>query len=254
MRPQLRIGTLAAGLVVALTSLAPPPIVAQDPDGYLLSRPRATITFKGLWDQPRAEGSIYDFSRELLTLDRGDFAAPGIAGELNIRVAPRLDLGVEIGYARSQATSEFRDFVEETDAGDVPIQQITSLRRRWFNFSGRVFPFARGRTIGSFAWIPATFSPYLGGGIGNTQYRLVQEGDFVDVDDLSIFTDYLQSTESGWTRHAFGGVEIGWTERFLFDVAGRWTWGELPVGGDFLNFDNLDLSRFQLTFGIGVRL
>ncbi len=249
----------AGAILAAVTAPVAGALQAQSPDGYLLGQPRATITVKGLWDQPRAEGSVYDHATDFLTLASEDFAAPGVAVAAAIRVHDRFDIVLEGGFARSEAVSEFRDFVEETPTGDLPIVQETAFRRSWFELSGRFFPLARGRSLGNFAWIPARFSPYLGAGLGRTGYRFEQVGDFVDYNDLSIFYDQVETSGSGWTGQAYGGVEFDLGQRFLLDVAGRWGWGSLPVGGDFRDplgpaFEDIDLSRFQLTFGIGVRL
>ena len=250
----MRMGRATVAAAVAVLTMGSGAASAQIPDGYLLKRPRVTVNLKGIFDQPRAQGGIYDFTRGLLTLDAGDFAAVGGGLSVSIRAADRLDIAFETSIGRSESRSEFRDFVEETDQGDLPIEQTTSLRRQSFGVSARVFPFSRGRTVGSFAWIPTEWSPYFGAGVGRTGYRFVQEGDFVDVDSLEIFTDYLQSEDGDWSWHAFGGAEIGLNSVFLISAEGRYTWATPTLAGDFVNFDTIDLSGFQFALGIGVRL
>ena len=66
----------------------------------------------------------------------------------------------------------------------------------------------RGHEVGSVAWVPATFVPYVGAGGGAHWYKVSQQGDFVDYMDLSVFTDVFRS--SGWSprAHVFGGADI----------------------------------------------
>lgn len=250
MKPRaLLVATVLATVAVPSSSLA-----AQSPDGYLLGQPRVSFVLKGIFDRPEARGDVYDFTTSLLTLDRSDFQSFGGGFQVNVRVVDALDLSFEGGGTGSSAHSEFIDFVEVIDGVETPIRQRTTLSRQTWAASARFFPLSRGRRIGNFAWVPRSFTPYLGGGVGHTRYRLVQEGDFVDEDDLSIFTDYFQTEENGATTHAFIGADVGLGARFFVNTEGRWTWGDAPVTGDFVGFDDLDLSAFQFSLGIGVRL
>ena len=254
------------GWIAAAALLAVPVagLSAQDPDGYLLGQPRMTVVLKGLFDQPRAQSELFDFTTDLLTMERGDFSSLGGGVSIHVRLVDHLDVGLDVTTTSSQIRSEFRDYVEETPSGQIPIEQTTSYDRTTIALNARVFPLARGRAIGSFAWIPTTVSPYLGGGVGRTSYRFVQEGDFVDEQTLDIFEDYLQTEGAGMTTHAFAGVEIGLGPRFLTSIEGRYTWGALATGGnygteynpgtnDFIGFDDVDQNAFQFAVGFGVR-
>jgi hypothetical protein len=83
-------------------------------------------------------------------------------------------------------------------------------------------------------------------------YRFEQFGDFVDFDDLGIFSDVF--TSEGWapTFNVFGGVEIKLRSRLYLGLEARYTWAESNLSGDFLGFDAIDLDGFSTTAGINV--
>jgi hypothetical protein len=243
-------------LLFALLSLAPPlsaPAAAQataaSPD-FFFGRPRATIGVRGNWTFAQAGSDWFDFVRESLTLDRGDFRGAGIAADVAIAVAPRVDVVVGVDFARSSANSEFRDFV---DNDRRPIEQVTTLRHTALTGGVRVALTERGRALSSLAWIPRSVVPHVGGGAGFLWYGVEQYGDFVDFEDLSVFSDVLAST--GWTPagYANAGVELHVTRRLYVAVDGRYLWASPDLSAPWRGFEPLDLSGLRLSTGIALR-
>ena len=105
----------------------------------------------------------------------------------------RLDIvgGVDVSHASTK--SEYRNFV---DNNRLPIEQKTELGGTTITGSVKYALVPRGREVGSVAWVPTTIVPYVGAGGGAHWYKLTQQGDFVDALDLSVFTDFFES--SGW--------------------------------------------------------
>ena len=134
----------------------------QDPD-FLFGRTGGSIGVRGQWHVARADSEIFDFTSELLTLEKSDFNAPGIGVDVGFPIASRLDVLVGLEFSRATAGSEHRDFV---DTNDLPIEQTTSLRQ--FNLSGSIelAVLRRGREISRYAWVPAAVVPYVGAGGG----------------------------------------------------------------------------------------
>ena len=100
------------------------------------------------------------------------------------------------------------------------------------------------------AWVPNRIAPYVGFGVGSTWYQFQQFGEFVDINDLSIFDAQLES--SGWaaSAHVMGGVNIR-LNRFTFaDIQMRYTKANTALSQDFVGFDNIDLNGSQVTVGI----
>jgi hypothetical protein len=53
---------------------------------------------------------------------------------------------------------------------------------------------------------------------------------------------------------AAAGVDLSLNPHLLISSELRYAWGKGSLDVDFVGFDQLDLSGFQLTFGVGVRL
>ena len=218
-----------------------------DPD-FLFGRPRTFVGVSGGWLLASQRGGIFDFTRNLLTVEEGDFDTAVFRFEAGWSIAPRLDLVTEVGFSRATIPSEYRDFV---DNDDLPIVQMTQLTQVPVGGSVRFWLTPRGREVGRFAWVPSRLSVFTGAGGGALWYEFTQLGDFVDFVDLSIFTERLQS--SGWTveRSRAGRCQrqshaAAVPQASRHDTAGPAT----PLSGDFVGFDNISLSGVQPSVGI----
>lgn len=200
---------------------------------------------------PRARGGVFDFVSDRLTVESDDFRSPSVGAALGMRVTERVDLAVELAYASSAVDSEDRDYVDEAGR---PIEQTTRFTRVPFGLALRVYPFERGRTVGSFAWIPRDVAPYVGVGGGWTWYRFSQEGEFVDDQTLEIFADRLSSSGASPAFHVLGGTDVSLSPRFGLKGEVRYSWGSAELDrGDFRGFDDIDLAGLQASVGVEVR-
>ena len=226
--------------------IAAQPPRQSDPD-FLFGRPRTVVGVSGGWLAASQAGGIFDFTRELLTVNEGDFDTAALRLDVGRAVSPRLDVVAEVGFSRASVASEYRDFV---DLDNLPIVQTTELTQAPVGGSLRFWLTPRGREVGRLAWVPNRIAPYVGAGGGARWYRFTQFGDFVDFVDLSIFTDRLES--SGWTAsgHVFAGASFSLTRHLFLDGEARYVWADTPLSGDFVGFDNIDLNGFRATGGI----
>jgi hypothetical protein len=261
-RPQCVLSSRAArGLVPAavLASLALAPLLPHasalgqarlQGDGFLFREPTGSITFQLGFARPRAQSEIFASTRELLTLNDGDFNSLSLGVEYARQLQPRLDLVIGIGYAGSSERSEFRDWV---DQDDLPIEQTTTFTRIPFSAAGRYYVLPRGRSIGRFAWFPSAAAPYVTAGGGVLWYSFRQNGDFVDFADLEVFSAKLES--AGWALHGFagGGIEFSLSPLVVFATEGRYAFGSAAMDADFSGYDNIDLSGLTATAGIRIR-
>lgn len=240
------------GLLVLLGAalLLPGAAAAQAGDGFLFRRPVASLSLHGGFAHASAGSDIFAFTTEHLTVGRGDFSAPSLGADLAIRLSPRVDLAVGGSYAGRASASEFRDWEDEDD---LPIEQTTRFDRLPLTASARLYLAPRGRTVGSFAWVPNRYAPYVGAGGGAMWYRFRQTGDFVDFQTLDIFRDELES--SGWTPTAQGlaGVDLSLTPRLVLKGEARYTWARAKLDNAFEHFDPIDLSGLSATVGLSVR-
>lgn len=255
MRTRHLVSTLAA-----VTLLVPAGAHAQD--GFLFGGPKAQLTLRAGPVLHRAGGDLFQFMTSELTLERGDFRAPSISGEIALVAHRRIDLVLGAGWSRVETRSaSFDSSCEGTvhectfvDAEtELPIEQTTSLRLTPLTVSARFYPLARGRAISDLAWIPARTTPYIGGGAGLTFYRLHQSGEFVDSEDLAIFPAELESSGQGLTGHVFAGLDHWFSPKIGLNAEGRYTLGSATPGDDFQTWDSIDLSGLQLGLGLSLR-
>jgi hypothetical protein len=238
---------LLAGVLVAGVS----PAVAQGAgNGFLFHTPSVTLTLHGGYDRAVAQSDIFDFTTKQLTLGQGDFSGLAGGGDLSFRLAPRVDVMLSAAYTGRVKPSEFRDWVG-TD--DLPIEQRTRFERAPVTANLKLYLLPRGRTIGSFAWVPAKVAPYIGAGGGAMWYRFRQQGDFVDYETLDIYNDFLQS--DGWApvAQALAGVDVSLTPRFALNGETRYAWSHARLGESFVDFDPIDLSGLSATVGLSIR-
>ena len=229
---------------------------AQDTgDGFLFEAPRWTFSVRGGFDRAFAGSDIFQFMTDTLTLSKGDFSGFTFGAELAYSISPRLDLAVGGGFVRSRTVSEFREYV---GSDDLPINQTTTFSRLPVTATMKAYLLPRGRSIGTLAWVPARFSPYVGGGVGSVRYELIQQGEFVDSQDdgsgnFDIFYDHFRS--SGWTptAHALVGAEFALTPRLGLSTEGRYGWARSDMNEDFVGFEPIDLSGLSATMGFTLR-
>jgi len=229
--------------------LATPSFAQNESPDFLFGAPRGSVTIRGGFRTASTNSDVYDFMTDTLTIEPSDFHSPLFGFDVAIAIHPRLDAIFGMDYSKASIESEYRDFVEDDD---TPITQMTEFSRFPLTASLKLYLGPRGRSISRFAFIPSKVRPYIGGGGGIMRYKLLQSGDFVDFNDLSIFTG--QFTSSGWggTFHAFGGAEIRLAPKYYLSIEGRYVWGQAALSGDFVGFDPIDLSGFQTTAGLQI--
>lgn len=235
-------------LVAGLVTL-PPSTAAQQQD-FLFERPRVTIGIFGGYAIPREGSDVFDFVQEELTIDEGDFRSFAFRAEVAVRATERVDVALDLGVSEKQVDTEYRDFIG-TD--DLPILQTTELSRIPVTLSGKYYVKNRGRSVSRFAWIPESWAPYLGVGVGFVSYEFRQSGEFVDFQTFDIFNDVFVSEGTAPIVQVLGGVDLSVGPRFLFTVDGRYAWASADLGGDFVGFEDIDLAGAELSAGFKIR-
>lgn len=237
-------------LLTSTWLLLPSGISAQgNGQGFLFKQPSVQVGISAGYTVAHAGGPVLNHARDQLTLSRSDFDAPTWGVEFAVRGSERFDLALDFRYSRSDVRSEMRDWV---DLDNLPIEQTTTFTRMPLTVSTRFYLRDRGRAISQFAWIPAKWVPFVGAGAGVIWYRFRQVGDFVDIETLDILYFTLQSNSAAPTAHAFAGVDITMSPRFLWRLEGRYAFGRARTGYTF-DYDNLDLSGFHATIGLSAR-
>jgi hypothetical protein len=238
-------------LVLATMSLVPGSARAQrSAGGYLLGAPSGTFTIRTGYDAAMANSDLFAFVTNELTLRKRDFASPMLAADFGFRLNSNVDATFGAGYSRGAARSEFRDWL---DNNNLPIEQQTEFIRVPLTVNLKAYLEPPGRAIGHYAWIPAKFAPYVGGGVGTMWYRFRQSGDFIDFNTTEVYPDTYSS--SAWTpmANAFVGSDFGLRPGLAFNVEARYSWARGPLSRDFSGFHRLDLSGIAFTAGVTFR-
>ena len=231
----------AAGATTAAGSAQP---AERD---FLFGRPRTVVGIAGGWLVGTERGELFDFIRDELTVEDGDFDTGAVRFLAGRAVAPRLDLLAEVGVSRATVLSEYREFV---DIDDLPIPQTTEFTRVPVGGSLRLWLVPRGREIGRFAWVPTRVAPYVGVGGGGQWYRFLQFGDFVDFVDLGIFSEAFESSGWAWSGHLFGGASIMLTRQLFLTIEARQHWARTPLSNDYVGFEDIELDGLRITAGL----
>ena len=233
------------------------PVAAQRAD-FLFQQPRVTIGVRGGWAVAQAGSEIFDHTTSILTVDRRDFDGFALQAELAVRLRERLDLTIAVGHTRAEIASEFRDWV---DQDDLPIEQLTHFSRTPITVGVKGYLGERGRAVSRFAWVPYDWAPYISAGVGLMGYYFSQTGDFVDFETLDVFTATFRSEGIAPSAYLATGLDLSFGAHLLATGEVRYLWSraemnktrEVGMSWDFVDFDRIDLSGFQLGVGVGVR-
>ena len=248
------------GLAV-LASVGTAELNGQTP-GFLLHTPQITVVVRGGYSVPRLGGggdteSLWDFTKQHLTLENRDFAGSHIMVEVGMRGSERVDLVLALGHSPTSVLSEFREW----EGGDgLPITQTTDFTTTPLTAGIKAYLKPRGRAIGSHVWVPRAFNPFVGIAGGMVWYSFEQWGEWVDYETYEIFQEDFRSEERAPTVHLFTGMDISIGKRLMLTGEARYGFAKGPFEvhhngySDFIGFPKLDLSGLKVSFGVGMRI
>jgi hypothetical protein len=234
--------------VVAADQTNPPqPGAHRTAPDFLFGRPTKSLAIRASWLTPREGGDLFSFVRSQLTVGKGDFKTAAISGDVGFAVSSRMSILVGFEANQKAVNSEYRKYL---GSDGLPINQSTSLYSQLLQGTLTVALFNPGQRISRYAWIPRTVTPFVGAGGGLAHYSFTQNGQFVDYQTLSIFTDAFKTR--GWvpTAHALAGVDIHAWRNVYVTVQERYVRAHARPGTDFVGFDRLDLSGFRTESGL----
>jgi outer membrane protein W len=222
----------------------------ETPSGFHLGQPRMFVGGHAGLNFPNAGSDLFGMVTRELTLGKSDFRSPAVGFDFGVVFQSRFATVFTLEYARTSPASESRNFVE--DNGNA-ITQTTHFTQMPVTGTLRFYPKKIGETVGSYAWVPARFLPYVGAGGGVIRYTFSQSGSFVDSQTLNIFVASLESSGYAATGHVVTGVDIGLTWRVVANVEARYSWAHANLTRDFSGFQPIDLAGLRISAGMFFR-
>ncbi len=229
---------------------ASPAVPQGRPSGFHLGKPHVFIGGHAGMVFPRAGSDLFSMVTTQLTLEKSDFRSPAVGFDFGVPFQSRLAAVFSWEYARTSPGSESRNYV---DSNGQPIRQTTTFTQMPITGTLRFYPRKMGEIVGSYAWVPARFLPYVGGGGGVVRYQFHQEGDFVDSNTLNIFSSAFESSGFAATAHLATGVDIALTWRIIANVEARYSWAHANLSSDFTGFQPIDLAGMRIIGGLCFR-
>ena len=243
---------IALAALAALVVLAPPAQAQTNGKGFLFKRPVGSFSIRGGYALANAGSDVFSEATTQLTLDKRDFSAVDVGGDISYGLGARTDLVFDGGLTSSSKPSEVRKWV---DNNDQPIRQSTKFKRIPLTMAVKYYLTDRGRSVSQFAWVPSQYAPYVSLGAGAMYYRFKQDGDFVDFQPpYNVFSTTIES--SGWTPMGQGaaGVEYNVGPWLALTGEGRYVWAKATLDkAAFEGYDKIDLTGFTGTIGFRVR-
>ena len=232
----------------ALAQDGPRPALPAEPRDFLFGRPRAEVGVRVGWNVARAQSDWYSFVTDQLTLDRRDFDAVTVGGDVGVWLRGRSTLLFGADVTSANAPSEYRRLV---DNDRQPITQATRVVGVHTTAGLKYALTSRGRAVGHLTWIPRRVVPYVGAGGGLVYYHLRQSGDFVDFADRSVFAATCES--HGWspTVYVGGGADVQVGRRLQITGDLRFRRATARLQQTWVDFQPLDLSGLRAAVGVG---
>jgi hypothetical protein len=192
-------------------------------------------------EDARIEDDVLVTNRDIYVFDFGDFTTTSLNAEWLVPLGDYFEAGGGIGFTSRAVPTIYDEF---TRPDGTEIEQELKLRTVPMSATLRVLPLGRNSAV----------QPYIGGGIGVTNWRYSETGDFIDftVPGRPIFREsYVASgTAIGpvaifGLRVPVGGISLGGEIRY------QKAEGELDER-DFLA-PKIDLGGFHYMGTIGFR-
>jgi len=220
-------------------------------NGFLFGAPSGSVTVRAGYAAATAGSDLFSFATNELTLRRGDFGSFAFGADIAFALRPRWDLVFSADVGGMDKKSEYREW--QDDSGK-PIEQSTSFSRQSYAANVKYYFMPYGRTLGRFAWIPARYAPWVSAGLGRTQYRFKQTGDFIDFNkDNQVFNDTFVSSTWANTAQVAAGLDWNINQRWALTSQLKYLLGSADLGLDFSGFAPIDLSGLGMTAGLTIR-
>jgi opacity protein-like surface antigen len=171
-----------------------------------------------------------------------DLEDTNFGADFILRLNPYWGLMFGGSYYTGSTTGAYRNFSDDTNSA---IRHDTTLDIGSFTV-GAVVHFAPGSIV----------NPYLGAGAGIYDYRLHENGDFIDFSQttLPIFRSFDTASGTTFGGYALAGLDFRVAHSVSLFVEGRYTMASKDLSGDFSGLGKIDLSGASVNGGVSFHL
>jgi opacity protein-like surface antigen len=235
MLKRILLGSLAFGLVVAAA-----PASAQGGNYRQATDSGPELRVRVGNFAPDGESEYWDETFFDFTGSPDTFEDVVLGLDFILPLGPRLGLIFSGNGYSTTAGQAYRDF---EDASGSDIRHDTTLEVA-SGTVGLVYRFAGDRAV---------VQPYVGAGGGFYNWSLEESGDFIDFDDLSIFSDTFFTDGTAFGTYALLGLNVPVSDNIAVFAEGRWDSADDELDGDFDGLGSIDLAGRQLAAGLSFR-
>jgi hypothetical protein len=192
-------------------------------------------------EDARVDGDVLVTNRDIYIFDFGDFTAPSLHAEWLVPVGDYFEAGAGIGFTTRGVPTIYDGF---TRPDNTEIEQELKLRTIPMSVTLRVLPLGRNRGV----------EPYIGGGLGFTNWRYTETGDFIDftLPGRPVFRESYVASGTALGPVAIFGLRVP-AGRFTFGGEIRYQKAEGDLDeSDFLA-PQVDLGGFHYLGTVGIR-
>ncbi|MGB3863236.1 MAG: hypothetical protein WA915_14245, partial [Candidatus Aminicenantaceae bacterium] len=223
------------------------------------------VTFKVGYFFPRANSDLWQLEFDQMTFEKGDYQNTTFCFTYEYFLSNQISLAVSLdGYSEKKAGSymDYYGFVDDEvfyakdyQPGSA-ISHVFTVGITPLQASVKLTPFGRRASI----------IPYLGGGVGVYIWTVRMQGDTIDFSFPEEWWDpdlqevktryYVDPTdirvESKFTIgfHGFVGVMVPVANKISVEGEFKFNYASGNLDPHFQDFENFDLSGYQVTIGI----
>lgn len=192
-------------------------------------------------EDARVEGDVLVTNRDIYLFDFSDFTTTSLNAEWLAPIGDYFEVGGGIGFT-SRAVPTIYDAYTRPDGTEI--EQELKLRTVPMSATVRVLPLGRNRAV----------EPYVGAGLGITNWRYSETGDFIDftLQGRPIFRDSYVASGTALGPVAIFGLRVP-AGRFTVGGEIRYQKAEADLDErDFLG-PKIDLGGFHYVGTVGIR-
>jgi hypothetical protein len=192
-------------------------------------------------EDARVEGDVLVVNRDIYVFEFDDFRSASLSADWLAPLGDYFEVGAGIGWASRGVPTIYDRF---TRPDGTEIEQELKLRTIPMSATLRILPLGRNASV----------QPYVGGGIGLTNWRYSETGDFIDftVNGRPIFRDSFVATGTAVGPVAIFGVRVP-AGRFSFGGEIRYQKAEGDLDENDFLAPKIDLGGFHYAGTIGIR-